>query len=170
MRNVFLSIMIAGALIAACGSLDVQVPTSTAVPSPTSAPVRSEPALIKEIELETESGTSYTLAWSPDGETLAVASGFEITLLSSDLNETQALLKPEGGALGVAWSTDKTQFATVKGYQNPTITLWNWNSAKNQLTRVHEIEAGSDQYFVSWSPDEKMLATLGDDQTSVIQI
>src|SRR5919109_5627718 len=112
MRNVFLSIMIAAMLIAACGNLDIQIPTATAVPTSTSAPIRFEPTLIKEIELETETSTAYTLAWSPDGETLAAASGFEITLLSSDLNETQALLKPESGALSITWNPTQTKFAT----------------------------------------------------------
>jgi WD40 repeat protein len=170
MHKMFLPIMVIGLLIVACGELNNPVPTLTTVPSPTSASVQLEPTLIKEIELETQTGSAYGLDWSPNGETLAVASGFEITLLSSDLNGTPVILKPEGGPITVTWNPGETQFATVNGYRNPTVTLWDWDSAENQLTKVQEIEAGSDQYFVSWSPDGKMLATLGDDQKGVIQI
>lgn len=170
MHKKFLPIMVIGLLIAACEGFNNPVPTSTTVPSPTSVPIQIEPTLIQEIEVETQTGTAYGLDWSPDGETLAVASGFEITLLGKNLNETHTVLKPEGGAIVVTWNPEKTQFATVNGYRNPTVSLWDWDNAKNQLTHARKIQAGSDQYFVSWSPDGKMLATLGDDEKSVIQI
>jgi len=125
---------------------------------------------ISEIKLETQTGTSYTLDWSPDGKILGVGSGFEITLLSDNLNEMIAVLKPEGGALGITWSPDQKQFATVNGLRNATITLWNWDSSDNQLELNQQIQAGSDQYGVAWSPNGKMLATLGNDRRTVIQI
>jgi len=128
------------------------------------------PTLIKEIEVETQSGTSYTLDWSPDGETLAVASGYEITLISHDLNTIHAVFKPTGGALAITWSPDQTRFATANGYQNQTVKLWDWDDANNQLTLAQEIQAGSDQYGVFWSPDGKLLATLADDDKSTFQI
>jgi WD40 repeat protein len=170
MHKKFLPIMVIGLLFAACGEFNHPVPTLTTVPSPTSVPIQLEPTLIQEIEVETQTGTAYGLDWSPDGETLAVASGFEITLLGNNLNETHTVLKPEGGAIAVTWNPEKTQFATVNGYRNPTVSLWDWDSAKNHLTRARKIQAGSDQYFVTWSPNGKMLATLGDDEKSVIQI
>jgi WD40 repeat protein len=125
---------------------------------------------VSEVKLETQTGTAYTLDWSFDGKTLAVGSGFEISLLSNDLTETIAVMKPEGGALGVTWSPDKKQFATVNGFRNPTISLWDWDGPNNQLTLNKEIRAGSDQYGVAWSPNGKMLATLGNDRQTVIQI
>jgi WD40 repeat protein len=170
MHKIFLPIMVIGLLIAACGEFNNPIPTLTAVPSPTSVLIQMEPTLIKEIELETQTGTSYTVDLSPDGETLAVTSGFEITLLSSDLNETHAVLKPEGGALGVTWGPDQTRFATVNGFQNPTFKLWDWDKRNNQLTLIQEVQADSDQYGVFWSPDGKLLATLADDDKSTFQI
>lgn len=63
-----------------------------------------------------------------------------------------------------------TQFATVNGLKNPTITIWDWDSTGGQLTQKHQIQAGSDQYGVSWSPNGKWLATLGNDRQAIIQI
>jgi Tol biopolymer transport system component len=170
MRKTFLLTLAMGLFIGACSGIGTPVSIATAFPSPTQELKAAVPTLVAECQLETETGTSYTLDWSPDGETLAVASGAEITLLSQDLKEIQAVLKPEGGALGVTWSPNGKQFATVNGFRNSTVTLWDWDSAKARLTRAQEIQAGSDQYGVSWSPDGKLLATLADDRKSTIQI
>jgi len=162
--------IVLGALITACGQAILPAPTATVAPSAIPLLSVATPRLMTEIKLETRTGTSYTLDWSPDGETLAVASGSEITLLRSDLQGRHTVLEPTGGALGVTWSPDESQFATVNGFRNPMITLWDWDSTKDQLTRVQEIQAGSDQYGVSWSPDGELLATLADENKCTIQI
>jgi WD40 repeat protein len=126
--------------------------------------------LVKEIKLETQTGTSYTLDWSHDGESLAAGSGYEITLLDKDLDSTPAVIKPESGALAVSWNPSGDQLATVNGYQNTEITIWDLDRATGRLTRVRQLDGGSDQYGVSWSPDGKLLATLGDDDKTTIQI
>ena len=170
MLRMFLLIVCFGVMVPACGILNVPAPTATVVLSPTPAPAEIVPALIKEIDLKTQTGTAYTLDWSPDGETLAVASGFEITLVRADLSEVQVVLKPEGGGLAVTWHPDQTKLATVNGFRNPTLKIWNWSSGDNQLRPAQEIQAGSDQYGVFWSPDGKLLATLADDDKSTFQI
>ena len=167
MRQKLQWVVLMGLFLSSCsGSL----PTANAVPSPALASTPEPARLITEIELETQTGTAYTLSWSPDGSTLAVASGAEITLLNDDLKEIESILQPEGGALGVTWKPDMTQFATVNGFRNPTITIWDWDSAEGQITRSQQIQAEADQYGVAWSPDGKSLATLANDQKSVIQI
>jgi WD40 repeat protein len=168
MRKIILLVLVCGYSISACGNFNDPVPAATVFLSPTSAPTPSRPALIKEIDLETRTGTSYTLDWSHDGEILAVGSGYEITLLSQNLSETLNVLRPEPGALGVSWSPDGNRFATIFGYRNPTIRIWDWDG--EQLSQAHLIQAGSDQYGVSWSPDGELLATLGDDDKTTIQI
>lgn len=167
MHKILLTIMIFGPFIAACGASITPASTVTTVPLPTSVPA---PTLLKEIKLETQTGTAYALDWSLDGETLAAASGYEITLLNNDLSETLVVLKPEEGAISITWDPDEKQFATVNGYRNPTVTLWDWDSANLQLTLAQQIQAGSDQYGVFWSPDGKVLATLADDDKSTFQI
>jgi WD40 repeat protein len=126
--------------------------------------------LVREVELETQTGTAYTLDWSPDGETLAAASGYEITLLRRGLTEIRAVLRPEGGALALTWNPGATQFATVFGFRHPTIVVWDWDSGSGELTRSKEIQAGSDQYGAFWSPDGRLLATLADDDKTTLQI
>jgi WD40 repeat protein len=127
------------------------------------------PTLVKVIKLDTQTGTSYTLDWSQDGNTLAAGSGYEITLLDKDLSGTPMILKPETGALGMSWNADGNQLATINGYRNPDITIWDLDTA-GLLTQVHQFDGGADQYGVSWSPDGKLLATLADDDKTTIQI
>lgn len=170
MCKTFPFVLIIALFIIACGGADMPTATLMPAPSPARALTITAPSLIREIKLETQTGTAYTLAWSPDGETLAVASGGEITLLSADLQESLTIFRPEGGALGVTWNPDMTHLATVNGFRNPTITVWNLDKAAAELTIAQEIQADTDQYGVSWSPDGKMLATLAGDSNSVIQI
>jgi len=174
MNKRFLSVLLYGLLISACGGqvnsptpvVTVIPPSPILVPSLTLAPI----TLLAERNLETQTGASYSLDWSPDGQTLAVASGVEITLLSSNLAEIIANIKPSKGALTATWSPDQKKIATVVGFRNPTITLWDWDRANAQLTLAQEISAGSDQYGASWSPNGKLLATLANDRKSIIQI
>lgn len=170
MRKKFPLVVLIGLFLLSCSGIDTPAPTVNIAPSPALGPTPRQSSLIAEIHLETQTGTAYTLSWSLNGKTLAAASGGELTLISEDLKEIQAILKPEGGVLGVTWRPDGTQFATVNGFRNPTITLWNWDSKENQLTRSQQIQAGADQYGVAWSPNGKTLATLAGDQKSVIQI
>jgi WD40 repeat protein len=170
MHKTFLLTLAIGLFLGACSGSGTPMPISTALATPTEEQSKTIPTLIAEVKLETQTGTSYTLDWRHDGEILAAGSGYEISLLSSDLNERVATLKPEPGALGVSWSPDGNQVATIFGYRNPTIKIWNWDINNKQLTQVQQIEAGSDQYGVSWSPNGRLLATLGDDDKSTIQI
>ncbi len=166
MHKTFILVMVYGLLIVACGGPISTVPAATAIPSPSPALI----TLLAEDDLETQTGTSYSLDWSANGDTLAVASGVEITLLSSDMSEIIAILKPSKGALTAAWSPDQKNIATVYGFRNPIFAIWDWDSASVQLTEAQQITAGSDQYSVSWSPDGKLLATLANDRKSIIQI
>ena len=168
-----LSVMVCGLFIAGCTGSAGTVTTMTAIsPSPMAIPLATPttPKLLFETDLKTQTGTSYSLDWSMDGEVLAVASGVEVTLLRHDLSETIAVLKPEGGALVTTWSPEQTMIATVGGFRNPIIAIWNWDSVSVNLRRAQQISAGSDQYAVSWSPDGLRLATLADDRKSSIQI
>jgi WD40 repeat protein len=173
MCRTILSVLVCAVILISCNGTGGSASTATSLPMTSTVvampTIGSASQPISEIELETQTGTSYTLDWSSDGKTLAVSSGFEITLLSEDLNEIIEVLKPEGGALGVTWSPDGKQFAVVNGFRNPTLGIWDWDSANNQLTLNRHIQAGSDQYGVAWSPNGKLLATLGNDRKSVIQ-
>jgi WD40 repeat protein len=170
MYKIFLSVMVCAFLLVACGQTAVSTSVVTAIPfTPTAIPSTTlDPAiLLAEKDIETQTGTAYSLDWSPDGETLAIASGVEITLLSADLEQSIAVFRPSSGALTATWSSDQSEFATVVGLRNPKITLW--DIANDQLTLAQEISAGSDQFGASWSLDGKLLATLANDRKSIFQ-
>jgi WD40 repeat protein len=174
MRKAYGLFVICAGFLVACRGATAAAPTEASIP--VTATVAALPTMkiadkpVSERKVETQTETAYTLDWSPDGKILAVGSGFEITLLSDDLKETIAVMKPAGGALGVTWSPNGKQLATVNGFRNPTISLWDWDRTNNRLTLNKQIRAGSDQYGVAWSPNGKMLATLGNDRQTVIQI
>lgn len=167
MQRTLLLVVILGLLITGCSGKIISAPTATGVPL---SPTLASPKLLAEIDIETQTGTSYSLDWSPDGQTLAVSTGVEIILVDGNSGEIISILKPARGALTATWSPDRKSFATVTGFRNPKISLWDWDSAALQLTLANEIETGSDQYGVAWSPDGRLLASLANDRKSTIQV
>ena len=126
------------------------------------------PTLLAEVDLATQTDTGYALDWSADGATLAVAAGVDLMLLYSDLTEITTVT-PAGGALGAAVIADGLKYVTVGGLRNSKITVWDWN-AETQLTLDRQIETGADQFAVSWSPDQRLVASLSGDRDSTIQV
>jgi|GEM_PF-6107096 len=59
MLKIFSLALIVGLLIAACGAQNTPAPTSVPLPSPTVARTTAPPAFIREIKLETQTGTAY---------------------------------------------------------------------------------------------------------------
>lgn len=132
------------------------------------SPAPAAPSLIAEVDLATQTDSVYALDWSADGATLAVSAGVELILLYSDLTQI-ATVTPTGGAVGAAVIADGLKYATVGGLGNSKLTIWDWN-AESQLTLAREIETGVDQFAASWSPDQRLLATLAGDRESTIQV
>lgn len=178
MLKTFLCAMVCGSCVVGCGdsadsvaNTTISSPGSTAAPSTTAPSTTASPArLVDEADLTTQTDTAYSLDWSVDGESLAVASGVEVTVLPSDLGEPISIFKPASGALAAAWSPEQKHIATVGGLRNRTIAIWDWESGAAALNQAQNVTADSDQFAVSWSPDGTRLATLTDDRTSTIQI
>lgn len=131
-----------------------------------------------EVDVDTRTGTAYGLAWNPDGTILAVASGYEITLYSADLQQVLAVSDIEDAvALDVAWNPDGTRMASVSGYNNAQVRIWQWDEQARTLTLENTLDGftGVDrrlrtrqQYVVAWYGDT--LVTLADDQQSKFQV
>jgi WD40 repeat protein len=132
-----------------------------------------------EIEIDSQTGTAYGLAWSPDGTVLAVASGHELTLHDADLETILATTneaESDASFLNVAWKPDGTQLATVSGFRNPEILIWGWDGEALELLTILDGNAASiaseyraaHQYGVTWG--EAGLISLADDQMSLFQI
>ncbi len=141
---------------------DASAPTTTSRPTVL-------PTLLTEVDLTTQTDTAYALDWSADGETLAASAGVELVLLHADLTEL-AVLVPASGALGATISPDGLTYATVGGLHNSKITLSDWDAEALELSLAQEVDAGADQFAVSWSPDGTLLASLANDRESVVQI
>lgn len=134
--------------------------------------VQTQPAEpLVQIQIESEFPTAYGLAWSPDGEILAVSAGGEIIFYNSTLDEVLHRWIIKSGALNASWSPDGKQIAVVSGYRNHNVIIGNWDAAERKIVseRVLKGASNQDQYVVSWSLDGAQLATLGDDRKAEIQ-
>lgn len=124
-----------------------------------------------QLQIESEFPTAYGLAWSPDGEILAVSAGGEIIFYNSTLDEVLSRWGIKKGALNASWSPDGTQIAVVSGFRNHDVTIGTWDAAEHTIVseRVLKGASNQDQYMVSWSLDGAQLATLADDRKTEIQ-
>ena len=150
-------------LVAGCSDADSDGPETTiATPA-------ASPELVSEADLTTQTDSAYGVDWGSDGQTLSVPAGVELVLLNGDLTEV-AKLVPSSGALGAAASPDGLRYATVGGLRDSTITVWDWDPSTKKLTIAEEVDAGADQFAVSWSPDGQLLASLAGDRDSTLQV
>ncbi len=149
----------------------IVTPLPSASPSPTASPTPQVLLPSVEKKIDSQTGTAYTLAFSPDGKSIAVASGYEFSIVSADLQETHVVFAPpDFGLLGVTWSSDGLRLASVEGLRHPTIRIWNWDAAQQQIEPESQFDGGADEYGVSWSPDGRTLATLANDRKSTFQL
>ena len=113
-------------------------------------------------QLEDERTSSLeSLAWSPDGKTLASA-GDGITLWDADTGKPIATLEGhEGTVESVAWSRDGQLLAS--GGADGTVRLWD----VARRIQVGDALTGHEGtvWGVAWSPDEATLASVGADGT-----
>ncbi len=145
---------------------------------PLSAQTDSHPALITSLEIPNRTGTAYDLAWTPDGEWLAVLGGLALTMLDTANFEPAAPPIDLGEVLSIGWypqwfseSEDQGgQLAYVGGYQNPQITLLDFFVDEADFEPHREIETSADQYVAAFRPDGNMLATLAGRDDLVIQL
>ncbi|MBD2194627.1 MULTISPECIES: nSTAND1 domain-containing NTPase [Calothrix] len=102
-------------------------------------------------------GVDGQISWSPDGQTLAFASGDNtVQLWRQDGSKPKILKGYSTKVLGVSWSSDGKILATVSKVGE--VKLWKPNG---ELFKAFKIEGSShcyQPYSVNWSPNAELLA------------
>lgn len=106
-------------------------------------------------------GTLNQMTFSPDGQTLAVASSLGIWLYNVENPETPKLIVEDTGQVhGVAWSPDSSTLASA--HADGTIRLWDTPGGDERgIWRGHTDAV----WAVAWSPDGTQLASGSGDET-----
>jgi WD40 repeat protein len=106
----------------------------------------------------------YDVAWSPNGQVLAVAGSWGVKLFDQNLTEITQV-----GAnipiVSVAWKPDSSQLATAGGLGSGFIAVWNIDLANNQFTQAaYLISSHEREFVVSWNPTTLELASIAADE------
>ncbi len=102
----------------------------------------------------------YELSFSPDGQTLASASGDRtIRLWNLNTSEAQTLKGHNNDVLGVSFSPDGQTIASSS--RDRTVKLWSKEGTILQTFTGHK----NDVWTVSFSPDSQMIASASSDNT-----
>jgi WD40 repeat protein len=151
-----------GLSLIACATLQA---TPTPTPNPTSTPTRIPPsptAPPSPTEVKSENGTVNQVAWSPDGEVLAVAGSEGVYLYRAETLERLTAL--DSGAVSVAFSPLDGGHTLVTAY-GETIELWDVSDVlqTGELKLKQKLLSESQVNQITFSPDGQKLAAASED-------
>ncbi|NDJ54156.1 MAG: hypothetical protein GYB68_13885 [Chloroflexi bacterium] len=100
-------------------------------------------------------GSVESMAWSPDGSTLAVSTPNGVLLLDDRLNVTAVLRDPAGGVQGVqiVWNADGTLLAEGRGIKRTQILL-------GTRAFVWEIATGEPRHIVEEAAELRQIRSV----------
>ncbi len=116
-----------------------------------------------ELELDLHRPSIESVAWSPDGRTVAVAGNDEKAFLWDLRSDTiRAQLCHPDGVMALAWSPDGCALATIGARGD--VRVWDpQTGTRRRALRTSEGHA----FLLAWSPDGTALATASDDDQVV---
>lgn len=126
---------------------------ATEMPLPTITPESIPQGLQVLAALEGTSGPVYSLAWSPDGTTIASAAHSQVNIWDASFLALSASLEGHTSYVwGVDWSPDGQRLSTTSQYR--TRRLWEIEN-RIALATLGDVWA----FCVSWSPGDRQLAS-----------
>ncbi|MDR3645925.1 MAG: WD40 repeat domain-containing protein [Candidatus Babeliales bacterium] len=96
----------------------------------------------------------FSIAWSHDGERLAVGFEKDIVIYTLETDDAKVLSGHTKGVSSLSWSTDNTRL--VSGSFDGTVRTWDVVTATQ--TSLHDNSDSGRVLCVSWSPDNKHIA------------
>lgn len=165
-RRAFLG-MTGAVLLAGCGAPS---PSNTRPATPGSTPT-SAPVLLPAGRIEPENASRLTslgvldahtmpvrgLAWSPDGNTLALSADQEAQLWNVKTGKRLASLQGHTSLVyWVAWSPDGSTLASAS--LDGTVRLWD-TQQHSMLRRLQDMANPTPMISLAWSPDSHRLAS-----------
>lgn len=132
-------------------------PTETMAPIPTqitSAVISIDNVQSLEMEKLVSKGPVTKIAFSPDGDTIAMAVGGDVTLFDGFTLEELRTIKNATSIMDITFSVDGNMIAA--SFDNQTIKLWNTADGSLEQTLLSQSTA---IYSLDFSPDGNTLAS-----------
>lgn len=126
--------------------------------APRPSPINSQTPLDFELVQMLGRGTANSIAWSPDGETLAVGGSRGIWLVEDNFQTISLLEGHPPNVTLIEWSPDGSKIATLA---NKDVYLWDMHTAT--LKRL--IGQYASITDIAWRPDGSQIATPSIDGT-----
>lgn len=103
----------------------------------------------------------YDIAWSPDGNLIAVATNEDIKVLDQNLQQVATFQGHSRYVMTVSWNPTGDKLASGGSVGDNTVLIWDYDTATSSFTLDETIVTESSLVsLLEWSPDGSKLAAL----------
>lgn len=142
------------ALLATPGTAQNTIPALGPLPTPVPPDITQGPL---------PSPAASTVAWSPDGSTIALGGPFGLILYAADITAATVLTQDATIITDLAWSPDSSRIAAATAAQG--VIVWD-RTTREQLATLNGTTVALTS--VAWSPDGATLASSSVDGTVLL--